>query len=125
MLTTKQVLGILPISKASLDREIADGSIRKPIKVGRSVYFPKSDIYKNYLSKKANRPIFVGDKLLSSKQLEVLFSRSSAWVWIHLQKNKKRKEKAIYIRSRPYWLESEIYADKELQKYLEVAKGAV
>ena len=120
MLTTKQVLDILPISKAGLNREIADGHVGEPKKIGRSVYFSESDIFKNYLSKKAGRPIHVGDKLLSSKQLEVLFSRSSGWVWIHFQKNKTRKSKAIYLRSRPYWLESSIQKDPDLKKYLSV-----
>jgi len=109
------------ISGATLTRLIKEDGHPKPVRIGRSIHFKKVPVYK-WLSEVAGREVAIGDKLLSSKQLESLFSRSSAWVWIHFQKNKTRKEKAIYLRSRPFWLWSEIKKDAELARYLDVAK---
>ncbi len=107
------------LSSSSLNREIKESGFCEPEKVGSALYF-KTELVEKYLSDKAGRKVSIDDCLLSSKQLESLFQRSSAWVWMHFQKNKKIKKKAIYIRSRPYWLESDIHADKELSKYLEL-----
>ncbi|WP_299876448.1 hypothetical protein [uncultured Cocleimonas sp.] len=107
------------ISSSTLNREIKENGFPTPEKIGASLYF-KSESVANWLSNIANRKVSLNDRLLSSKQIEVIFNRSSAWVWMHFQKNKKMKKKAIYIRSRPYWLESDIHADQELCKYLKL-----
>ena len=116
------VLSILSVSTASIRRLIRDDNFPKPEKIGNQLYFETSLVYK-WLSTLADRSVAIGDKLLSSKQLEALFNRSSAWVWVHFQKNRIRKEKAIYIRSRPMWLESDIQSDKDLSKYLELLES--
>ncbi len=110
---------IINVSASTIRRLIKEDDFPKPDKIGNQLYFKKTLVYK-WLSKQAGRDIVIGDKLLSSKQIETLFNRSSAWVWIHFQKNKKMKQKAVYIRSRPLWTESDIYADKTLSKYLEI-----
>ena len=107
------------ISSSTLNREIKENGFPAPEKIGASLYF-KSDLVANWLSNKANRNVSLNDRLFSSKQIEVIFNRSSAWVWMHFQKNKNMKQRAIYIRSRPYWLESDINKDKDLSKYLEL-----
>jgi len=122
-ITKSTVLGLLGnISGTTLNRLIKEEGFPKPVRTGRSIYFKTALVYK-WLSAVAGRDIAIGDKLLSSKQLESLFSRSSAWVWIHFQRNKARKAKAVYLRSRPYWFESDIQADAELVRYLKVAEG--
>lgn len=108
------------LSSSSLNREIKENGFPKPEKIGSALYF-KIELVEKWLSDKAGRKISITDnRLLSSKQLESLFNRSSAWVWMHFQKNKKMKQKAVYIRSRPFWIESDIHADKELCKYLDI-----
>jgi len=113
------VLTIVGVSASSLRRLIGEDGFPKPEKVGRVYYFKTHLIYK-WLSKKAGRDIAIGDKLLSAKDIERLFKRSSGWFWVHFIKNKSRKAKIIKIRSKNMWLESEVYADKELKKYLDV-----
>ncbi len=117
ILTVLSILG--GISRGTLRRELKESNFPKPEKIGKSQYFNSRAVYK-WLSQKAGRPVRQGDKLLSSVQLQELFSRSSAWVWLHFQKNEERKAKSVRIRSRPYWLESEVLADNELVKYLSV-----
>jgi len=107
------------LSSSSLNREIKENGFPEPEKIGSALYF-ENNLIEKWLSNKAHKQVSIDDRLFSSKQLESLFDRSSAWVWAHFQKNKKMKKKAIYIRSRPYWLESDIHANKELTKYLDL-----
>ena len=119
------VLSILGgISRGTYRRLINENNLPIPETIGRKQYQITIDLYK-WLSNLAHRKINIGDKLLSSKQLEELFDRSPTWVWQHFQRNKEWKARAVYIRSRPYWVLSEIYADSELRKYIEIAKGGV
>ncbi len=119
------ILSILGgISSSTLRRLIENDGLIEPEIIGRRMYFHTKSVYR-WLSELAGRDVAIGDKLLSSKQLESLFSRSSGWIWIKFRKKKLRKAKAIELRSRLYYLESDVYSDPELSKYLEVAKGRV
>ena len=118
------VLSILGgISRGTYRRLIAENNLPKPENIGRQQYQETKKLYK-WLSTIAKKEVVIGDKLLSSKQLEKTFKRSPTWVWLKFQKNEERKAKAIYIRSRPYWLKSEVLADEELKKYLSVLEVA-
>ena len=117
-------LTIVGVSTSSLRRLIKEDGFPQPRKVGKTHYFKTRLIYK-WLSKKAGRDVSIGDTLLSAKDIERLFHRSSGWFWVHFIKNESRKAKIIKIRSKNMWLKSEIYADKELQKYLEVTSKEV
>ncbi len=108
----------------TLKRMTGSDGFPKAKKVGRSDWYEAEALYV-WLTDMADRPVKSPDRLFSGKTLQAMFKRSPTWIWLHLLKNKDRKAKAIYIRSRPYWLESEIYADKELSKYLEVSKEVV
>ena len=122
MIRNTQTLIIMGnISSSTLSREIKENKFPRPEKIGVALYFEVESVEK-WLSKVAQRKVTIDDRLLSSKQLEKKFERSSAWVWAHFQKDKEMKSKAVYIRSRPYWLESEIHKSKELCKYLELIK---
>jgi len=103
---------------------IKENGFPEPVLTGRSHHHEISKIFK-WLTNEARRHIGETDRLLSSKTIEAIFKRSPAWVWQKFQKDKARKAKAIYLRSRPYWLESEIYADHELRKYLDIVEGAI
>lgn len=108
------------VGSQTLKRMVKEDGFPAPKIIGRSHYYDLRDVYQ-WLSKTAGREINTSDRLLSSKTLQAMFKRSPTWVWLHFQKNKDRKSKAVFLRTRPYWLESEIYADKELVRYLEVA----
>ena len=115
----QQVLKMLGgISATTLSRLIKENGFPVPEKLGNRLYFKTSSIFE-WISLEAGRKVSVGDELLSSKQLEALFSRSTTWIWYTFQKT-TRKELAVKIRSRPYWLKSEVFADSELRKYLKV-----
>ena len=105
----------------SLKRMVREDGFPAPKIIGRSHYYNKNNVYQ-WISNTAGREVNTSDRLLSSKALQAIFKRSPTWVWLHFLKNKERKEKAVYLRARPFFLESEIYADKELVKYLEVAE---
>jgi predicted DNA-binding transcriptional regulator AlpA len=45
-LTQKQVLELIPISKSTLWRRVQDGSIPKPVKLGRRVLWHKQRLAK-------------------------------------------------------------------------------
>lgn len=118
-----KVLSILGgISRGTYRRLTAEDSLPKPENVGRQQYQNTKELY-DWLSSVAKRKVQIGDELLSSKQLEKLFDSSSTWVWMHFQKNKTMKVKAVRLRSRPYWLLSDIHGNKELSAYLEVVKS--
>ena len=120
-LTIPQIVEITDTSYSTIRRLIEDGHLPEFEKVGRNAYGNTADLYE-FLSKLAARPVDIGDSLKSSKSLEKLFNASSTFIWQKFQKNKTMKEKAVYLRSRPYWLLSDIHADKELSAYLEVAQ---
>jgi predicted DNA-binding transcriptional regulator AlpA len=124
-ITKSKVLEILgDISASTLKRLIEENNFPKPEKIGRQIYFRTSQVH-DWVSLMAGCKFSCGDKLFSSRKLEVLFARSPVWVWQKFQKNKQRKAKAIYLRSRPFWVESHVLADPELKKYLDVASKEV
>ncbi len=121
-LKKQQVLKTLGgISATTLSRLVKENGFPAPEKLGNRLYFKTSSIFE-WISLEAGRKVVAGDELLSSKQLEALFSRSTTWIWYAFQKT-ARKELAVKIRSRPHWLKSEVFSDSELRKYLEVVNG--
>lgn len=76
------------LSGSSLSREIKENGFPKPIKIGSMLYF-KTSLINEWLSNKANRKISIDDRLLSSKQIEAIFIRSSAWVWTYQTNEEK------------------------------------
>ena len=93
---TELLIRLGNLSSSSLNREINENNFPEPEKIGSSLYF-KTSLINKWLSIKAGREVSLNDLLLSSKQIEALFYCSSAWVWMHFQKNEKMKKKAIYI----------------------------
>jgi len=118
-LLIKEVLLILGVSRATYNRLIKKHAFPKPEEIGKKHYQDTNKVYE-WLSDKAGRKVSIGERLYSSVDLRKIFNRSPTWVWIHFQKNEEWRKKAIYLMSRPHWLESEVFADEGLQKYLEV-----
>lgn len=104
------------VSVSTLSRLVKEDGFPVPEKLGNRLYYKTSLIFE-WISLIAGREVAIGDVLLSSKQLEKLFARSTVWVWYTFQKT-ARKELSIKIRSRPYWLESEVLLDPELRQHL-------
>ncbi|CAA6816751.1 MAG: Unknown protein [uncultured Thiotrichaceae bacterium] len=122
MASISEAEAITDTSYSTLRRLVNDGDLPQFTKIGRSAYLEVKPIYE-FISKEAGRHVEIGDSLKSSKSLEKLFNASSTFIWQKFQKNKVMKEKAVYLRSRPRWLLSDVYANKELSAYLEVVKS--
>jgi len=125
LISNTTLLTKLDISHSSLAREIKEGHFPQAESIGGKLYFKIAEIDQS-LTAKAGRPVSImNDRLFASKSLKKLFNKSHVWVWQKFIKNKDRRVKAIKIRSRLFFLESDIYADKELVKFLKVVSKEV